>query len=164
MSNLGMKNNYKNNIFEYDRFNKIRRINILAILIALIFLLIEYILLRKSKIEIYNNNVIMIEYQEFYKLYYQLFTSILTQACIIKDGKCTKIYKTFAEDYYSKFPNEHFNFERLVILQNEVLVEKMMERKSYLINIHKFLGNKKYNELFGKNIKFSRITQNIINQ
>ena len=164
MSNLGMKNNYKNNIFEYDRFNKIRRINILAILIALIFLLMEYILLRKSKIDIYNNNVIMIEYQEFYKLYFQLFTSILTQACIIKDGKCTKIYKTFAEDYYSKFPNEHFNFERLVVLQNEVLVEKMMERKSYLINIHKFLGNKKYNELFGKNIKFSRITQNIINQ
>ena len=39
-----------------------------------------------------------------------------------------------------------------------------MEKRNNLVNIHKFIGNKNYNKLFGKKLDFYRLTQRVINE
>ena len=92
-----------------------------------------------------------------------MFSSILSVGCIYTNEKdCTNLINIYQENYF-EINNDikFFNFTLFVIIQNEQLVEKMMEKKKYLVNIHKDIGNKKYNELFGKNIEYLRITSNL---
>ena len=51
ISNLGIRNKKRNNIFEYEGFNKIKTINIFLIIMAIIIIIIEYIILN-----IFQNN------------------------------------------------------------------------------------------------------------
>ncbi len=58
---------------------------------------------------------------------------------------------------------DYFDYHELFVSQNILLAEKIMKKKNNLVNIHKTIGNNDYNKLFGKKIKFYRITQNIVN-
>jgi hypothetical protein len=44
-------------------------------------------------------------------------------------------------------------------MQEEILAKKIMEKRSVLNNIHKNIGNEKYNEIFSKSINYTRVSQ-----
>ena len=48
------------------------------------------------------------------------------------------------------------------MIQNDILSTLLLQRKNYLVDIHKCIGDKKYNEIFGQEIKYYRIAQNFI--
>ena len=159
ISNMGPRNKKKNNIYEYGGFSKIKKINIITIFITLILIIVEYLYLSSLKNQTYNNNNSLLEYRDFYKLYFQLFSSTLGVACISANN-CINIINIFPEQYFQG--NNSFNFTLLVLIQNEISSKKMMKDRNYLINIHKSIGNEKYNELFGKIIDYKKINQNLI--
>jgi hypothetical protein len=107
----------------------------------------------------YNNHNSLIEYREFYRLYFQLFSSTLGIACIYQN-KCLTLIEIFTDKYLSNIQEDYFNYTLFIIIQNKILSKQLLEKRSYLNNIHKCLGNEKYNELFGREINYYRITQN----
>ena len=162
-SNLGFRNKKKNSIFQYGGFNKLQRFSLIVILITFCIYICEFYYLNHLFITTSNNYIALYQYREFYQLYYQLFSSILSVGCIYTNEKdCINLINIYQENYF-RYNNDSnfFNFTLLVKIQNEKLVEKMMEKKKYLVNIHKDIGNKRYNELFGKNIEYLRITNNL---
>ena len=159
ISNIGGRNKKKENIFEYGGFNKIKQIGYLALFITIILLIIEYIYLMTLQSQSYNNSVSLLQYREFYKLYFQLFSSILGISCIEYNNKCLRIIDSFVNQFDEISTEEIYNFS---LIQNMVLAKQIMEKKSYLVNIHKCIGNKKYNELFGKEIEYLRLSQSIV--
>ena len=101
----------------------------------------------------------LLQYREFYKLYFQLFSSILG---ISKFGNTThkfRIIEAFADKFHDVPLKEIQDF---FLLQNIFFAKQMMEKRNYLVNIHKCIGNKKYNELFGKEIEYLRLSQSIV--
>ena len=169
MSNLGIRNKKKDNIYDYGGFNRIKKINSFVIVMAILFLIFEYFYLKYFEDQVYNNNMTLYQYRDFTKLYFQLFSSILGVTCIynINDNKCIRLVEIFDNQYkyYNSLDNngEYFNYTLFVTIQNKILAEDIMEKRNYLAKIHKFIGNKKYNELFGKKIEYFRIMQNITN-
>ena len=158
---LGFRNKKKNSIFQYGGFNKLKRLNLIVFLITFIIFICGFCYLNHLFITSSNNYICLYQYREFYQLYYQMFSSILSVGCIyINEKECTNLINIYQENYFGNNSN-FFNFTLFVMIQNEKLVEKMLEKKKYLVNIHKDIGNKKYNELFGKNIKYLRITTNL---
>ena len=159
ISKIGIRNKKNDNIYEYGGFNTIKKINFLALLIAFILLIIEYLTFNSTTNYIYNCSNMIFLYKEFSKLYYQLFSSLLNSACISTSTKCVKIIDPFINDYYSKYGESSIDFENLFLIQNQILAEKMMERKNYLINIHKYIGNTNYNQIFCRRINYLKISQ-----
>ena len=167
ISNLGIKNKIKNNIYEYGGFNKIRSINYLILTIALCTYILGYFYLDYLKRTTSNNNIALLQFREFTKLYFELFTSILGVSCIFsrvynigRPDDCVRISEKFADIYF--FINKaNFNYTLYSLIQNEILASEIMEKKYNIINIHKNIGNKKYNELFGKKMTYFRVTQSI---
>ena len=47
--------------------------------------------------------------------------------------------------------------------QAKILVEDILKQREYLVNIHKNIGNSKYNEIFCQYIDYFRISQNSTN-
>ena len=162
ISNLGIRNKKKDNIFDYGGFNRIKIICLSSILIAIILLVSEYFIFNSLLGQTKENNLSYLEYKDFTKLYYQLFSSVLSNSCIYKDGKCIRVIDSSIEEYSTNIGN-NFNYTEMFLIQSQILAEKMMERRTILNNIHKCIGNEKYNNLFGKNIDYLKITQNIIN-
>ena len=105
----------------------------------------------------------MFQYTEFSKLYFQLFSSILSIACIKKDNNCIKIIDYFVNQYKAQNDQPQYDYESIVESLNIFLAQEIMENRNYLFNIHKRIGDKKYNELFGKNINYYRIGQKLMN-
>ena len=164
LSNIGIRNKKTDSMFEYRRFNTIKTINFFVILIAFILLIIEYFTLNSSKMEVFNSSIMIFLYKELYKVYYRLFSSLLNSACIFSEGKCVKIIDAFINDYSSQNNSDTIDFENLFLIQNQIQAQTLMERKDYLTKIHSFIGNKNYNELFGRNIIYVKISQTIKNQ
>ena len=110
-----------------------------------------------------KNNISLCHYREFYQLYYQLFSSIIEITCIYSNSSgCLSLINIFQENYYKKNQNkEFFNYTLFVMIQNEKLIDKIRDKKKYLVNIHQDIGNQKYNELFGKNIDYYRIIKSV---
>ena len=165
ISNLGNKTKKKDNIYEYRGFNNIKKADLVVIIFALVILLIEFYYLNYLENNAQKNNNSLLDFREFSKLYFQLFSFILGIAYISNGDEYLRIIDIFSEQYFNELnPNEeYFNFTLYIMIQNKILAKSMMEKRSYLNNIHKFIGNNKYNELFGKEIEYLRVTQNVIN-
>ena len=167
ISGLGLRNKKKDNIYEYGGFNRIKAINFIVILISLICIIIEYFVLNILQKNTYNNIIALLEYREFSKIYFQLFSSILSISCIgiQKDNKmsCLRIIENFVNHYNEENNQKVFNYTLLVMIQNKILAEQIMEKRKYFYNIRECIGNNKYSELFDVNINYSKITQNAIN-
>ena len=146
-------------IFYQKCINKLRKIIFFIIFSAIIILIIEYFYLVSLKNVAYSNNNSLLEYREFYKLYFQLFSSTLGIACIYQN-KCITLAEIFIDKYLSDDPEEYFNFTLFILIQNQILSQQLLEKKNYLNNIHKYIGNEKYNKLFGKEINYYRVSQN----
>jgi len=155
-----IRNKKSESIFENGGFNKLRKMIFFIISIAIIILIIEYFYLITLKNSIYSNNNSLLEYREFYKLYFQLFSSTLGIACIYKD-KCLSLTEIFTDKYFSDTKEDYFNYTLFILIQNQILSKQLLEKRGYLNNIHKCIGNEKYNKLFGREINYYRVTQNI---
>ena len=161
-SSLGMRNKKRDNIFEHEGFNKTKKINLIVIFIAIIALFIEYFYLYKLKKDTYNNNNSYIHFREFSKLYFQLFTSFIGVSCIHFNNTCLILTDIYTEIFYEDKEVE-FNYTILAMIQNDILCSLLLERKNYLADIHKCIGDKNYNDIFNQEIKYLRITQNYMN-
>ena len=166
ISSLGTKNRKKDeDIYEYKNINKIKRFIYLSIPIILLVLIGEYIYLITLNNFIHKNNHSLTDYKEFNKLYFQLFTSILGIACVIKlDSKCSSPVSIYSDNDYFNDIGENFDLTLFIKVQSRILARQIMERRNNLLNIHKNIGNKKYNQIFGENVGYLRISQNYVKQ
>ena len=161
ISSLGLRNKKRDNVFDHEGFNKTKQINYLVIIVAIIALTCEYIYLEKLKRDTSNNNNSYIHFREFYKLYFQLFSSLIGVSCIKYNNKCLILTNIYTEEYFGNNQVE-FNYTILAMIQNEILCTLLLERKNYFADIHKCIGDKNYNNIFNQEIKYLRITQNYI--
>ena len=163
IANLGIRNKKRDNIFEYGGFNKIRKINLFIIFILIVMLILENIFYNIIQTNTSENFFSYINFHDFAKLYFQLFSSILGVSCISYNNKCYILTKIFTDQYFKENPSkEFFNYTIISQIENDILSTLLLERRNNLVDIHKSLGNKEYDELFGKKINFLRISQNII--
>jgi len=163
VSNFGIRNKRKDNIYENGGFGNIKKFSFFIIISSFIILIMEHFYLYSLQSDTYNNNNSLLEYRDFYKLYFQLFSSTIGVACILVSNECVNLVETFTSQYFANNnEDEYFNFTLFVMIQNKILAKNMMDKKVYLSNVHKTIGNKKYTELFGKKSEYFRVSQNII--
>ena len=162
LSGLAMRNKKKDNYYEYSIFSRLQQTIYVTIFIILIMIIIEYINLNSLAKSTKNNSNSFVEYREFYKLYFQLFALTLSSACIQIDNstsKCKSILSFFLDDYFAANPEESYDYNSFLNMQSEILSLKIMERRNIMNKIHSNIGNKNYNEIFGKYINYSRVSQ-----
>ncbi len=100
-SNLGFRNKKKNNIFQYRGFNRLQRISLIILLITFCLFICGIYYLNHLFITFSNNYIALYQYREFYQLYYQLFSSILSVGCIYTNEKdCTNLINIYQENYF----------------------------------------------------------------
>ena len=161
VSNFGIRNKRKDNIYENGGFSKIKKFSFIIIISSFIVLTIEHFYLYSLQSDTFNNNNSLLEYRDFYKLYFQLFSSTIGVSCLLISNNCVSLIETYTNQYFANNDDEYFNLTLFVIAQNKILAKNMMDKKVYLPNVHKTIGNKKYSELFGKKNNFFRVSQNI---
>ena len=161
VSNFGIRNKRKDNIYENGGFGNIKKFSFFIIISSFIILIMEHFYLYSLQSDTYNNNNSLLEYRDFYKLYFQLFSSTIGVSCLLISNNCVSLIETYTNQYFANNDDEYFNLTLFVIAQNKILAKNMMDKKVYLPNVHKTIGNKKYSELFGKKNNFFRVSQNI---
>ena len=162
ISGIGIRKIKKDNLINYTGFHQIQKIIYFSILLVIIIIIVEYLYFDKLKRDANNNNNSYINYRGFYRLYYQLFASILGVACIpetIYSKTCRNYISIFNKIYSEGYPKETFNFTEYLLVQNEILAKKMIEEKENIIKINEYIGEKRYNELFNTKIKYIQINQ-----
>ena len=164
LSNLGMRNKKRDNFYEYSGFIKIQKSIYLSIIIIVLAIIGEYIHLYALENDTKNNYNSFLEYREFYKLYFQLFSTIISLSCIqIESSNCKNLISYYTEQYFSKYPEESFDVNSFLLMQSELLAKNMMDKRTYMNDVHRFMGDKKYNEIFGRRISYFRISQSFTN-
>ena len=167
ISSVGMNKMKKDNFFKYNTYNIIQKLVYLSFLLILIVIIVEYLLFDKFQNNITNNHNSYINYRSFYRLYYQLFASILGVACIpeeIDGKKCRNFISIFNTVYSKSYPKDTFNFTEYLLIQNQILSQKLIEGKANIIKINEFIGEAKYREIFYSKIQNIQITQKSENQ
>ena len=125
--------------------------------LIILFTIIQVIHLLDLKQGDFNNDYSLICFNEFYKLYFQLFSSILSIVCINYNSSCVSIMSLYSQkvgglDYY-------FNYSQFFYGQNQVLLKVLLERKNKLIDIHQNIGKTKYKEIFEQEVTYTRISK-----
>ena len=167
ISSIGVNKIKKDNISENSSFSLLQKIIYFSLMFILILNIIQYFFLQKMENDINNNHNSYINYRNFYRLYYQLFASILGVTCIpynIESQNCRNFIHIFNEVYSKNYPEYTFDFTEYLLVLNKFLAQKIVEKKNELNKINQYLGIKKYNELFGSNISYFQINQRIIDQ
>ena len=162
ISSIGIKKMRKDNIIKYTGFNQIQKTIYFSIFLVIIIIIVEYLYFDKLKRDANNNNYSYINYRGFYRLYYQLFASILGVTCIPEtlDSKTCRNYISIFNKVYSKnYPDKTFDFTEYLMIQNEIFAKKIVEEKANIIKINEYIGEKRYNELFNTKIKYIQINQ-----
>ena len=153
----------KYNINEfYNNLGKLRKIIYAYIIVIILIILFEYFYFYIIQEQEYNIDKSFTNFEIFLQLYYQLFTSILSVACVPekKDSKkCRNIIDIFNDFYSSINPKENFNFNEYILVQNKILAQKLMDEKSNYIKIRDYIGEKIYDKLFYKEIKYVEISK-----
>ena len=152
---------------DYGLLNLIKKLIYLSFIIVLFIIIFEYIYYQKLIKSIRNSHNSYINYRGFYRLYYQLFSSILSLSCIpesLDSKNCRNYISIFNRLYSYIYPDKSFDFTEYLLIQNEIYTKKIVEEKSNIIKINEYLGTQRYNELFHKKIKYIQINQNIYNQ
>ena len=164
ISSVGIRKIKKENFIKYSGFSHIQKIIYLSIFIVIIIILVEYLYFNKLKHDAYNNNFSYINYRGFFRLYYQLFSSILGVACIpesIGSTTCRNFISIFNKVYSETYPENTFNFTELLLVQNDILAKKIVEEKANIIKINDYIGTERYEELFNSKIKHIQINQRV---
>jgi len=167
ISSIGINRIKKDKISENYSFSLLQKIIYFFLFFILIIIIFQYFYLQKMENDINNNHNSYINYRNFYRLYYQLFASILGVTCIpynIETQNCRSFIQIFNEVYSKNYPEYTFDFSEYLLVLNKYLAERIVEKKNELNKISHYLGAKKYNELFYSNISIFQINQRIINQ
>ena len=163
-NSLGLRKTKKGDI-NHTGFNRIQKIIYGSIFVVIIIIIIEYLYFDKLKTETDNNNSSYINYRSFYRLYYQLFASVLGISCIPEapgsGEKCRNLISVINNNHAREYPNISFNFSEYLFIQNEVIASKIIEEKAHLMDINKYIGEKRYNELFSQKIKYIQMEKKI---
>ena len=157
LSGLNIKNKKKENIYRSSNLYKIQHIYYLLIPIIILFSIIEILHLISLKQGDYNNDYSILSFNEFFKLYFQLFSSILSVVCIKHNNGCTNIMTIYSSKENGM--DNYFNFSIFFQGQNQVLAKQILEKKNNLINIHQNIGNEKYKYIFEERIPYTRISK-----
>jgi len=161
--NLGIRNKKRDSIFEYGGFNKIKRINNFIIFIQIVAVILEYLFYKKLLTDTGDNFYSYINFHEFSKLYFQLFSSIIGVSCISYNNQCYILTNIFIKQYFKENPSKtFFNYTIVSQIENDILSKLLLKRRNNLVDIHKSIGNKEFSVLFGKQINFIKISQNLI--
>ncbi len=156
-SGLNIKIKKKENIYRNSNLYKIENGIYLMIPIIILFLIIEIIHLLDLKKGDYNNDYSLIGFNEFYKIYFQLFTTVLSVVCIKHESGCVNIMKLYSDTIDGL--DEYFNTTLFFYGQSQYLLGKLLEKKLNLIDIHKNIGRKKYQEIFEQEVNYTRISK-----
>ena len=163
ISGIGMRNKKKDNLYEYSTLNKIKQIIYILIPIILLVIIFEILILKTELNDNSKNNYNYLEFREIFQLYYQIFTSILGIICIqMNSTYCEDLATIYSNSYDFNTIGGYFNFSLYIRGQSQVLAKQIMEKRSNLVNIHKNIGNDDYNLIFGKIVKYTRLTQTFI--
>jgi hypothetical protein len=80
-----------------------------------------------------------------------MFSSIISVGCIYTNEKdCTNLINIYQENFFGVNNSKFFNFTLFVMIQNEKLVEKMMEKKNIWLIYIKILEIKNIMNYLGK--------------
>ena len=159
LSALALRNKKKENYYEYNIFDRLKKIIYLTIIIILIMIIFEYVHLNSLENNIKNNDNSYLKFRDFYKLYFQLFSMTLSAACIIMDSsKCKNLISFYIDNYFSLY-NDYFDYDSFLFMQSEVLAQKIMTQRIVMNKIHEYIGNNYYNQIFNKMIHYSRVSQ-----
>ena len=164
ISGIAIRNKKKENLYEYGSLNKIRKIIYISTFIILLIPIIQFILLKSSLNDTSNNNYNYLNFREIFQLYYEIFTSILGYICIKTETDCERLSTIYSNQYNYDEIGGYFNFTLFLFIQSQILSQKLMEKRSNLLNIHKNIGTKNYNEIFGKNVKYGQLSQTFIGE
>ena len=162
ISSVGVRKVKKENIIKYTGFSQIQKMIYFSIFLVIVIIIVEYLYFDKLKQDTNNNNNSYINYRGFYRLYYQLFASILGVACIPEkknNNTCRNYISIFNKVYSENYPEKTFDFTEYLYVQNEFLTKKIVEEKANIIKINEYIGEKRYNELFNTKIKYIQINQ-----
>ena len=163
ISGIGMRNKKKDNLYEYSTLDKIKQIIYILIPIILLVIIFEILILKTELNDNSKNNYNYLEFREIFQLYYQIFTSILGIICIqINSTYCEDLATIYSNSYDFNTIGGYFNFSLYIRGQSQVLAKQIMKKRSNLVNIHKNIGNDDYNLIFGKIVKYTRLTQTFI--
>ena len=156
-SGFNIKSKKKEDIYRNSNLYKIGNIIYLMIPLIILFTIIEIIHLMDLKKGDFNNDYSLICFNEFYKLYFQLFSSILSIVCIKYKSNYGSIMSFYSQkvgglDYY-------FNCSQFFYGQSQVLLKILLERKNKLIDIHQNIGKARYKEIFEQEVNYTRISK-----
>ena len=154
---FNIKSKKKQDIYSDSTLYKIEKILYLMIPIIIIFSIIEVYHLSSLKKGDYTNNYSLVYFSEFYKLYFQLFSSILSVVCIKYESGCVNIMKL----YLDKNPGleDYFNFTQYFYGESQVLLKKILIKKNNLVNLHNNIGKKNYEKIFEQKVNYTRISK-----
>jgi len=145
----------------YDGYYKIKRIIYASITITILLIIVEILFFYKFKKEEYNCDLSYNNYKSFYRLYNQLFISVLSVTCFsetVDSKNCRNIISIF-NNFYKRVRHIDFNFTYYMIGLNQVLSQKLMEEKTNIIKIIDYIGKRNYRDLFDKEIKYIQINK-----
>ena len=159
-SGYGLKNKRRENMYRYSSLYKIKNTLMISVPIILLIYILEIFHLNHLRDENINNDYSIVKFDEIYKIYFQLFSSTLSMACIkIKDG-C----KSIASGKIRNYENfKHFNFSHFLSAQIKLFAHELLLKKGNLIKIHQNIGNEKYKAIFEEKVNYTRIGKAFIN-
>jgi len=133
-SAFNIKAKKKEDIYRNSNLYIIENIIYIMIPLIILFTIIQVIHLMDLKKGDFNNDYSLICFNEFYKLYFQIFSSILSITCIRFNSSCINIMSTYSQkvpglDYY-------FNCSQFFYGQNQVLLKSLLDKKSKLVDIY----------------------------
>ena len=164
VNNFGFKNKRSKESEQHTEFLKIRKIAYFLIILNIIIIIVQYIHLNSSENEIESNNITFLDFREFYKTYFQLFSMVLSISCIDSTSdNCNNIISFYTDIYFRRYPDEHFDIMAFLHLQNKALTLDLMKKRSIFNNVYKYIGAERYNDLLRKRVSYLKINKTYIN-
>ena len=163
-NNYGFKNKRNRETEQHIEFNKIGKVAYLMIIINIIVIAVQYIHLNCLKSEIESNNETFLNYREFYKDYFQLFSMVLSISCIDSTpSNCNNIISFYTDIYFRRYPQEKFDIMTFLQLQNHALTLELMEKRNIFNNVYEYIGPERYNKLMRKSVTYLKINKTYVN-
>ena len=154
---LNMKNKKKENIYKNSNLYTIGYIIYLMIPVIILFVLVEIIHLADLRKGDEKNDYSLIFFNEFYKLYFQLFSNILSIVCIKYNSTCVSAMTLYSQNVGGLY--NYFNCSLFMYGQSQVFLKTLLERKNNLVELHKNIGRVKYKEIFEQEVTYTRISK-----
>ena len=156
-SGFNIKSKKKENIYRDSKLYKIGNILYFMIPIITIFTIIEISHLVNLKRGDYTNNYSLVYFNEFYKLYFQLFSTIVSVICIKYKSGCVNAMSLYSNNINGF--ESYFNCTQYFYGESQILMKTILERRNNLMNIHQNIGKKNYEEIFEQEVNYTRISK-----